>query len=208
MKQSVFIGALAAWLLRLLYATLRFRMRDPHSVCAPDFKPVIIFVIWHNRLLMGPLIRARPFRHRKLATLASMSKDGEVIAEVLRRFRFHVVRGSTSRRAAQALVELRRCIKNGEDVAITPDGPRGPRYQVQPGIVKLAQLTGAVVVPLHVRYSSYWELKSWDRFRIPKPFSHVEVTAGSAAAVQGELDEESFEQDRKALEKLMLEEGV
>ena len=108
----------------------------------------------------------------------SASRDGAFLAAILERFGVQPVRGSSSRRGAQALLELTTWAERGYDLAITPDGPRGPRYVVQDGAMSLAQITGLPIVP--VSYFLKWkiQLKSWDGFQIPLPFSICEVTAG------------------------------
>jgi lysophospholipid acyltransferase (LPLAT)-like uncharacterized protein len=113
------------------------------------------------------------------------------------------MRGSSSRRGAAALVGLRRALREGKDAAITPDGPRGPRYVVQPGVVKLAQASGVKIVPLHVTYGSAWRLRTWDGFVIPKPFSRITVTFGELIAVPKDLDEAGFEHWRTLIEQRM-----
>ena len=99
--------------------------------------------------------------------------------------------------------ELVDALNSGFDVAITPDGPRGPKYRLHPGALKLAQLSGVPITLVHVVYSSYWELKSWDGFRIPKPFSRVTIICDEPVEIPRELDEEALEALRAKLEGLM-----
>jgi len=120
---------------------------------------------------------------------------------------FKAVRGSSSRGGAAALIALRRVLRAGGDVAITPDGPVGPRYEVQGGVVKLAQSTGVPVVPLHARCSSAWRLNTWDGFMIPKPFSRVTIVFDEALVVPRKLDEDGFETWRTKIEQV-LRDGV
>ena len=112
---------------------------------------------------------------RGLAALISASKDGGLLAGILECFGVQPVRGSTSRRGPQALLELTTRAERGYDLAITPDGPRGPCYVVQEGVMSLAQVTGLPIVPFS--YNARWKirLKSWDRFQIPLPFSRCEM---------------------------------
>jgi lysophospholipid acyltransferase (LPLAT)-like uncharacterized protein len=116
------------------------------------------------------------------------------------------VRGSSSRRGVAALVGLKRELSSGTDVCLTPDGPRGPRYVLQAGAVKLAQSSGAPLVPVHVRFSSAWRLKTWDRFVIPKPFSRVTVTFSDPIHIPRVLEEAEFENRRLELENLLVQE--
>jgi lysophospholipid acyltransferase (LPLAT)-like uncharacterized protein len=128
---------------------------------------------------------------REGCVLTSPSKDGAVIAAVMRRFGLDSVRGSSNKRAAQSLVECRRRLLSGLDLAITPDGPRGPVYVAAPGVLQLARLTQCPVMPVRVEYSRKWELKSWDRFQIPKPFSRATITlAPTVVFGSGTLEDE------------------
>ncbi len=163
-----------AWAIRLYCLTLRFRIDDRggmHSLSKP-----VIWAIWHNRLFPLPVIYLRIARDRCLSGLTSPSTDGAILSAVLRRFGIQSVRGSSNKRAAQSLVECRRRLLSGSDLAITPDGPRGPRCVAAPGVVQLARLTNCPLMPVKVDYSSKWQLKSWDRFQIPRPFARVTIT--------------------------------
>ena len=102
-----------------------------------------------------------------------------------------------------ALRELTSILEKGEDVALTPDGPRGPKYRISPGIIKLSQLTGVPVMPIHIQYSSFWELKSWDAFRIPKPFSRVTVIFGPLYLICPTSDDAAFEAERARMEAIL-----
>jgi len=163
----------------------------------------LIHVLWHNRILVSPYLFRKIYPKRETVVLTSASKDGAVLAAAVKVFKVGAVHGSSSRRGAAALVALRRAVKSGKDLVFTPDGPRGPRYVLQPGVVKIAQTTGLAIVPLHIHYLSYWTLKTWDRFRIPKPFSKVRVTLGDPIRIPSELDAEGFEKERAALEQIL-----
>lgn len=155
----------------------------------------MIWTFWHNRML-GAVLGWRHFTPKHYAVvLTSPSKDGAIVAEVVGHFGIGNVRGSSSRRGGAAMLGLIAAIRSGADVAITPDGPRGPAYQLSPGVVKLAQATGAAVVPVFVHYSRYWELRSWDRFRIPKPFSKVEVIFDSLHEIPPEPEPAKGEEE-------------
>jgi lysophospholipid acyltransferase (LPLAT)-like uncharacterized protein len=136
-------------------------------------KPVI-FALWHGRLL--PL----GFLHRgqDIVCLASRSSDGEYVTRVLQHWGFGVVRGSSSSGGDTAFRELIRVVRAGRSVAVTPDGPRGPRERLKPGVLQLAQLTGAPVVPLAAAASRSWWFVSWDRFLVPQPFARLHVEYG------------------------------
>jgi len=139
-----------------------------------------------------------------LAGLVSASKDGAFLAAILERFGVLPVRGSSSRRGPQALLELTTWAERGYNLAITPDGPRGPRYVVQEGAMSLAQITGLPVVP--VSYYLGWKIQanSWDRFQIPLPFSRCEITVGHVLCVSREATDAEREALRKQFEADMV----
>ncbi len=167
-------GRFIATLIKLYSLTLRFRLEDQAGL--ETLNGSVIWAFWHNRLLTLPAFYRRKARHRLLCVLSSPSKDGAVVSAIVKCFGMDSVRGSTNKRAAQSLVECRRRLLSGFDLAVTPDGPRGPVYVAAAGVVQLARLTGRPVMPVRVEYSRKWQLKSWDRFQIPKPFARVTVT--------------------------------
>jgi lysophospholipid acyltransferase (LPLAT)-like uncharacterized protein len=131
----------------------------------------IVFALWHGDML--PLL----YHHRDqgVSVLVSEHRDGELIARVAKSLGFRTVRGSTSRGASKALVGLARELANGHDVAITPDGPRGPARSFAPGVLIAAQRAGAPVIAVGVCAKPTWRLGSWDRFIIPRPFARVRI---------------------------------
>jgi hypothetical protein len=141
--------------------------------------------------------------HRPGSALTSASKDGEILAAFLERFNVRPIRGSSSRQGVAALLEMRRLIADGYDVAITPDGPRGPRYRLNPGIITLAQKTDALVMPIRVRYSRCWRLRTWDQFEIPFPFAKVEIELRPLQRIAASSTDEEFERERVQLEDLL-----
>jgi hypothetical protein len=154
----------------------------------------LIYGVWHGRILIVPWLNAR-FRRtegaRNVRVLASRSRDGELVAAFVRRFGLDVVRGSSSRGGAAALRELARALHAGEDVAVVPDGPRGPSCQAQAGIVSLAAATGAPIVPLGVSARPARRLQSWDRFLVPAPFARCAVVFGAPVRVGRDDDRET-----------------
>jgi len=120
--------------------------------------------------------------------MASRSRDGEIEARFLQRFGVEVVRGSTTRGGSEALRALVHALRRGREAVITPDGPRGPAYVVQPGIIALARLTGAPIIPLTFSAAPAWRLKSWDEFLIPKPFARGVVSFGPPLFVPRRAD--------------------
>jgi hypothetical protein len=138
-----------------------------------------------------------------VAAMVSASRDGGMLVAVVQSFGVQPARGSTSRRGPQALREMTSWAKRGYDLAITPDGPRGPRYQVAPGVTSLAQLTGLPVVP--GSYNLGWKIsvKSWDRFQIPLPFSKCEIILEKPIHVPREATDEEREKLRLQMEQAM-----
>jgi hypothetical protein len=169
-------GFLLGNFIRLLTKTLRVRITDDSCLLSDPPQQGLIWMFWHNRMLIVPGLYSRYTRKfRQAAVLTSASRDGAMLASVMRRFGLEAVRGSSSRRGAQAMIECRRLLKKNYYIGITPDGPRGPLYDMQPGVVQLARLCAVPIVPITVEYEKSWRLKSWDRFFIPKPFSVVRV---------------------------------
>ena len=201
MNRESIIGWWAAFLIRALGLTLRFRMTNLSGIFVGATQSPVIWAFWHNRILVVPLVKQRYFYDRPGSALTSPSKDGAIIAKVMECFGQGHVRGSSSRRGATAMRELAALIENGSDIGITPDGPRGPCYKLGPGIIVLAQQTGAPVVPIHVEYTRYFQIKSWDRFRIPFPFTRVNITLGELYYVKETPGNNEFEVERLRLEK-------
>ena len=210
-QQPKWHGRLAARLIWLaataLAATLRWRWRDETNLFENGGKEPVIFCLWHNRLALSLILFRRYVQarqpQRKLAALVSASRDGGMLARVLELFDVEPVRGSSSRRGSQALRELVSAGKRGCDLAITPDGPRGPCYVVQDGIVSLAQLTGMAIVPASFHLSWKWRLKSWDRFQVPLPFARCEVQLGEPVRIPREESAAERERLRAKLESSM-----
>jgi lysophospholipid acyltransferase (LPLAT)-like uncharacterized protein len=196
--------AIGFWLLRIWERTLRYEVDDRAGLLAKQASESGIGAVWHNRLLIMPLVLKRFFPHRQGAALISASRDGGWIAALVQRIGFDVVRGSSSRQGAIAMLQLSDVLAGGRDVVITPDGPRGPVYVLGPGIVLLAQKSGAVVFPLHLEYSSCWRMKSWDRFILPRPFSKVRVILGPPHQVATTSSEQEFEMERLRLQNAMM----
>ncbi len=147
-------------------------------------KPVV-FVLWHGRLLPCTYWN----RHQELVTLVSQHRDGEYIARIVEKWGYTAVRGSSSRRAAGALRELVRHVRAGRSLAVTPDGPRGPRAVMKPGALLAAQLSGAPVIPSAGGASRGWWFGSWDRFLVPRPFARVRLAYGEPVWIPRGADE-------------------
>ncbi len=200
------VGKLGKHLLRLLFSTVRY---DAPPV---DYRPEMpgggrygVYGIWHHSLLFAAhRYIGQPFR-----AIISRSKDGEYIARIAQELGYKITRGSTTRGGMRALRELYR--KAGEeagDIVFTVDGPKGPRHEVQPGAVYLAQITGLPLTPAAYGVSRCWEAPSWDRFRVPLPFARVVQLVGRprlvpADATREELDalRAEFQNELRALQE-------
>lgn len=167
--------ALLAIMMRVWGRTLRFHWgKDVQDVIDGETPPAVV-ILWHNRLFAAPIFYLRNFKSRRLATLISTSQDGAWLAGFLRQLGMRPVRGSRFNRGAQAVRDLISAQKEGFDIGVTPDGSRGPLYDMKAGAVTVALKTGAPVVLLSFNHSGAWQLKSWDKFYIPHPFSKIEV---------------------------------
>jgi lysophospholipid acyltransferase (LPLAT)-like uncharacterized protein len=199
------IARLVFILERILTASLRFRWEDRSGLFQSAAAQPVIYCTWHNRLALSMAIfRNHPQRlqpGRRLAGLVSASRDGALLARILENFGVQPVRGSTSRRGPQALLELTGLAQRGYDLAITPDGPRGPRYVMQEGAIALSQLTGLPIVAV----TSYarWKIcfKSWDRFQIPLPFATCHVIFCEPITIPREATEVEKEALRLELQR-------
>jgi hypothetical protein len=205
MTREGLLALTGAAILKTLFLTLRLRIEDRSGVLKEDAGSPVIVCFWHNRILgiTFAFDRIYPKKRNGVTVLTSPSKDGEILAQLVGAFGMKAVRGSSSRRGSSALLELVRLIRGGRDIAITPDGPRGPRYSLGPGIILLAQSTGVRIVPAHASFSRCVRMKTWDGFIIPLPFSKVSVTLDGALTIPGELTGEEFEEKRKNLEDLL-----
>jgi lysophospholipid acyltransferase (LPLAT)-like uncharacterized protein len=200
---------LAAWLLftllRVCVKTWRSRWQDCGQY--PESKGPVIYCVWHNRLTAAlasynDFLQAR-WPDRGLAAMISASRDGGLVASVVERFGVQPIRGSTSRRGPQALLEATTWMKRQYSIVITPDGPRGPVYEVQEGIILLAQLTGRPIIPTSNFTRWKIRLRSWDRFQIPLPFAFCQSYYGAPIWVPREASEAEREQLRAKLESAM-----
>lgn len=184
---------------------IRVRIVDPLDLISLTDRQSFIGVTWHNRLLYFPAVFPARVR-RKTYALVSSSRDGQYIVDLLKFFRIRCLRGSSCRRGVNLQLDSIRALKNERCmIAITPDGPRGPRYRMHPGPVHLASVTGVPIVPLGINSSRYWKAGSWDGFRIPKPFSRMTVAVGAPIYVKPDLSRDEFEAKRLEVEKALRE---
>src|SRR5947209_4263120 len=196
-------GFAAAMVIKAWVASLRFRIRfldpacDPHS---PQCAGRYLYAFWHEDLF----VPAYRYGWTPTKVLISTHADGELIAQTCRHLGLGVVRGSSTRGGVQALREV-LALKKSKHVVVTPDGPRGPRRQVQPGLTFLASRTGLPLVPCGFGYRRAWRMKSWDRFALPCPFSPVVAVIGEPVVLAPDLGRDALERERVRIEQAMHE---
>jgi len=181
-----------------LGSTFRWRAEGAEhldAVAHSGRQPIMAF--WHGRILPATVY----FRRRGIVVITSENFDGEWIAGIIERFGYGTARGSTSRGAVKALVQLKRDMAAGKPAAFTLDGPRGPAKVAQAGAIWLAKATGNPIVPFHIEGARHWMAKSWDRTQIPKPFSTVAIAIGEPIEIAADVDEAGIEGGRLELEQ-------
>ena len=196
--QARLIPVLGYPLAALLTSTLRWRSEGDEyydAVIRSGRQPIMAF--WHGRILPA----THYFRRRSIVVITSENFDGEWIAGIIERFGYGTARGSTSRGAARALLQLKREMAAGKPAAFTLDGPRGPARIAQPGAVWLAKATGNPILPFHIETDRYWTANSWDRTQIPKPYATAAIAIGEPIHVDGGADEAEIERSRQLLER-------
>ena len=184
-------------MLDTLFSTLEYHVAgaEHHAQYTRQGMPVI-YAIWHGRLLPPAFLH----RGQGVVTLISRSADGEYLARLLSRWGFDSVRGSSSRGGSEALRELVRHCRKGRSLAITPDGPRGPKQELKSGVLTAAQLAGVPIIPASSSASRGWWPGRWDRFLIPKPFAKVRVQYAPPVMVPRDANEDQIEVIRKEIE--------
>ncbi len=197
-KQRLIIrvaGVALYWLIRTIGVTLRFRVTgwENHTDDAP-----LVYCFWHNRIPIATYF----WRARGIVVMSSQSFDSEYIARFIQRFGYGAARGSSTRGARSALIQMIRAVKAGRSAAFTVDGPRGPIYEVKPGALLLAAKSGAAILPFSISLDRCWRLPSWDRIEIPKPFARVFVVIGERFQVDDPDDSQQLRRLQSALEAL------
>jgi lysophospholipid acyltransferase (LPLAT)-like uncharacterized protein len=185
-------------LLWIVGRTWRFEVISEEGVTPVLFgqkSPPEIYCFWHRCILPADVY----YRYSRSVIIISQSYDGELIARVARCFGYDAVRGSSSRGAREALLELKRVIESGRTAVFTADGPRGPIYQTKIGPIKLAQMTGAPINALYMEPEYAWVIRSWDKLLVPKPFSRIVVSWVRPTLVPADLAAEDFEPKRAEL---------
>lgn len=204
-NQKFLAGAvphLAYLLGQALYSTLHVETFGSENLARTYQKHgQAILAFWHNRLLLLPYMYCYEMGLKNIVAMVSQSRDGQYMATYLERFKFHTIRGSSSTGGVKAFIQAVRMARQGYDVAIATDGPRGPRYEVQPGVIKLAQVTSLPIVPAAYQASVRWELNSWDGFILPGPFAKVVLEIAPAITVPRKAGDEQLEEARQNLQR-------
>ena len=196
------VPPLACCVIKLLSWSMRIKVVNGHI--QDEYhrrREPAIGAFWHGRLLMMPA----GYRGTKLTILISLHQDGELISRTANYFGFKSIRGSTTRGGLSAMREMLKASREGYDIAITPDGPRGPRYHVQNGIIELARRTGMAIIPLTFSASRKKLFRSWDRFLFPYPFSRGVFIWGEPVFVPRQMNGREFELKRLLLERRLRE---
>jgi lysophospholipid acyltransferase (LPLAT)-like uncharacterized protein len=191
--------------LRLVYITSKWNIIFPEGFNIETLRQnPAIYLFWHGRLSVMSALHPK---NRKMNVLISTHRDGELIAKTVQNFSFEIINGSSNRNSLHAVREILRKLKNGENISITPDGPRGPRYKINGNVVEIAQLSNAPLIPLTFVCTKCRIFKSWDEFILPFPFNNITVVYGKPFHIQKnddaqqkqiELEQEMNDINRKA----------
>src|SRR5213082_2202973 len=195
--QAKLISIVGYRLVALLGSTLRWKsdgVDHYDRVVRSGRQPIMAF--WHGRILSATYY----FRRRGIVVITSENFDGEWIAGIIERFGYGTARGSTSRGARRALLQLTRDMAAGKPAAFTIDGPRGPARVAQPGAIWLAKATGNPIVPFHIEADRHWTADSWDQTMVPKPWARLAIAIGEPMDVDPRADDAAVEAGRRELE--------
>jgi lysophospholipid acyltransferase (LPLAT)-like uncharacterized protein len=188
-------------LIKLIGRTVKFRIEgwENWEAASVDGRwPIYTF--WHNRVFLATYF----WRQRRIVVMTSRSFDGEYIARFIQRFGYGASRGSSTRGATGAIVEMVRLMRAGCPTAFTIDGPKGPRYVAKMGAVLLAKKTGNPILPFTITADKFWEVrKSWDGFQVPKPFARARVDIGEPIYVSADVGEEELKAKRDELQRAL-----
>ncbi|MFT6034380.1 MAG: lysophospholipid acyltransferase (LPLAT)-like uncharacterized protein [Arenicella sp.] len=186
----------------LIALTCRVRWHDKEN--ADQFTRInssVVFGMWHNCSTFSPWA----MKGKNLTCMVSASRDGEYIARLAALFGNRTIRGSSSKNSSSATRAVLKLLRAGESIALTPDGPRGPKYSVQPGVVWLAAAAKVPIVPFHIEASRQWRLNSWDNHRFPKPFSTIHIGFGKPVTIDRVLFKQDPEQAAKLVQQAMMD---
>lgn len=189
-------------LFRAMYRTLTYEIegREYQEAAWGEGRPVV-FVTWHGRLL--PLLHL--YRGNGIVMLVSQHRDGEYLTRLAAGLGYDAIRGSSTRGGFPALREVVRSLRRGRSVAITPDGPQGPREVFKPGALQASRMSGAPVIPVMAGTDSAWWIEGWDRFLVPKPFARIQVEVGEPTRVRRESSVGDLERVARELERQLNE---
>jgi len=203
-SKHVFVPC-AYYFLQAYLSLLRFRVTGEEDLFETlKSRRRIIVALWHQRIL--PSLRyVKRFKSFNACIMISQSRDGDLVSPIAERLGLRPVRGSSTRGGRKALMTILRELRGSQGAVHIVDGPLGPKGVVKPGLIQMAQVTGAAIVPIYVTADRAWLMKSWDRFLVPKPMSTVVIRWGRPFLVPRRLDPESFEALRKEIEDEMAE---
>ena len=210
MKMNLY-AKMQDWLVRLcvlgiraLGKTIRFHFDDPHHLRANIERRPYIYAFWHRYLLLMPVIYKLYAPSRKLSVLISRSRDGELITRVIECFGLSVTRGSTNRLGHVAMRQLVTKVNEEQcSIAFTPDGPRGPRGKIKPGILYLSQRESMPIIPIRLSYTWKITLNSWDHFIVPLPFSRCTIHVSNPIIVSPDQDLSLFTKSEEELTRAL-----
>ncbi len=199
------VGVLGSLAIRSLFSTMSIKeIPDGYSQNLESQGKYAIYAFWHSHMLLPAYVG----KNRNVKVLISQHRDGEYIAQIVQRMGYGVARGSTTRGGAKALLRMIKQIKEESiSLAITPDGPKGPRFVAQSGAILLGQKTQYPIIPVMIYLAKYWELPSWDKFCIPKPFSKARIFYGNPIRVPSRLEKLEMEEYRLSLENELIRLG-
>jgi len=161
-----------------------------------------IYLLWHNNIAIASWV----LRKENLIIMASASRDGGLAAEILENFGYEIVRGSTSKGGLKAMLSIVKSIKSGRTIALTPDGPRGPKYVLQKGPIVIAQKSEVPLVPIDIQSTRQWIFKkSWDQHKLPKPFSTLIISIGKPIYVDRNSGKDDLERLQSIVESEMIQ---
>lgn len=208
MQFSIFdpiLSRCVARFLRMLTDSLRWEFVDEHARTAlTNLDRPVIFVFWHNQQLMMPALYVRIGGELgKIAALISRHRDGRLIAQTVKHLGIESVAGSSTRGKVAALRGLSEALERRMHTAITPDGPRGPRYRAKLGAAQLAKLSGAPILPVCTVPRYFWEFNSWDRMVLPKPFSPIALGVAQPLWISSDASDEQLEEATARLEQML-----
>ena len=189
-------GLLGPFLLRGMYSSLKFDMIGGEHLNSWRAGEPTVFVVWHGRLL--PLLYR--YRGERIVLLVSQHRDGEYLARVGHGLGYDSVRGSSSHGGASAVRQLVRRVQAGDSLAITPDGPRGPKERFKPGVLQVARITEAPVIPILAGSQHGWWIEGWDSFLVPKPFARIRIAVGPPRIVPGDTPTKELVEHARELE--------